>query len=76
MLSSLRNQAGSLWAKLLLALLVLSFGVWGIEDMLRNQGNSAAVAEVGSESITQPELARAAEREMEAMRRHGQQFFP
>lgn len=69
MLSTLRNQAGGLWAKLLLAFLILTFAVWGIEDILQNRSNSAAVAEVGSETITQPQLARAAEHELEAMRR-------
>lgn len=77
MLSSLRNQAGSLWSKILLAFLVLTFAVWGIEDMLRHRGSAAPVAEVGGEPITQQQLARSLERELEGMRRMlGNNFSP
>ena len=46
MLDSLRNAAQSWIAKLLLGILVLSFGVWGIADVFRGglQGNAALMA--------------------------------
>lgn len=77
MLNTLRNQSGSLWAKLLLILLVLSFGVWGVGDMLRASGRNAPVAVVGGTDISRVELARAIEQESEAIRQMmGQNYSP
>ena len=47
MLTALRRLAGTWVAKILFALLVLSFAVWGIEDVVRNFGRETAVATVG-----------------------------
>lgn len=51
MLNSLRNQAGSFWAKILLGLLILSFAVWGIEDMIYSATGNNIVVEVGDRTI-------------------------
>lgn len=51
MLSTMRRGAKGFMSKLLLGFLVLSFGVWGIGDLVRNSG-STTVATVGGESIS------------------------
>ncbi len=50
MLSQLRNSAKGWVAKLLLALLVVAFAVWGIGDIFRTQTDTT-VAEVGDRTI-------------------------
>jgi peptidyl-prolyl cis-trans isomerase D len=69
MLTALRRMAGTWVAKILLALLVLSFAVWGIEDVVRNFGRETAVATVGGETIELTEAQAAAQREMSRIAR-------
>ncbi len=69
MLDQFRSLSGSLPAKILLGLLVLSFGVWGIGDMLRHPGRNVTVATVGGSAISGDEFARALHRETENVRR-------
>lgn len=53
MLTTMRSGAGGLAAKILLGLLILSFSVWGIEDMLRHGGRGQRdVATVGDTHIS------------------------
>lgn len=76
MLNSFRSFAGSFSAKLLLVLLILSFAVWGVGDMVQPATRSD-VASVGGESISVPEFQKELRRESEAMRRAlGDQFSP
>jgi peptidyl-prolyl cis-trans isomerase D len=58
MLRALRSSAASWVAKILLGLLVLSFGVWGIEDIFRNFTQDA-VAEVGDREVSIAEFQEA-----------------
>ncbi|MFM9889928.1 MAG: SurA N-terminal domain-containing protein [Rickettsiales bacterium] len=51
MLESMRKIAGGVPAKILLVLLVISFGVWGVGDILRGSG-AGYVAKVGGETIS------------------------
>ena len=60
----LRRLAGTWVAKILFALLVLSFAVWGIEDVVRNFGRTTAVAHVSGEPIELTEAQATARREM------------
>jgi peptidyl-prolyl cis-trans isomerase D len=50
MLNSLRKSASGIVAKILLLLLCVSFGVWGIADIFRGYG-STTLASVGSSEI-------------------------
>lgn len=68
MLNTFRSMSGGLTAKILLALLVLSFAIWGIGDMIRNPGRNFTVATVGDSTITSTEFARALHRESESLR--------
>jgi len=69
MITAMRRLAGTWFAKLLFVLLILSFAVWGIEDMLRNIGRDTAVARVGDEAIEVEEGQEAARRELQRIQR-------
>ena len=68
MLQFIRNYAGSWIVKILFVLLILSFGVWGIEDMVRRGGTSSTVASVGKVDIDRAELDQEFRRQMERLR--------
>ena len=69
MISAFRRLAGTWFAKGLFLLLVLSFGIWGIEDVIRNFGRDNAVARVGGEAIELTEAQNAARRETQRLQR-------
>jgi peptidyl-prolyl cis-trans isomerase D len=77
MLTALRRLAGTWLAKLLFVLLILSFAIWGIEDVVRNFGRETAVATVGGDKIELTEAQSAARREMARIARQlGSRFEP
>ncbi|MFH5923730.1 SurA N-terminal domain-containing protein [Roseomonas xinghualingensis] len=77
MITAFRRLAGTWFAKGLFVLLVLSFAVWGIEDVIRNFGQDNAVARVGGEPIELTEAQNAARREKQRLQRQlGPNFEP
>ena len=77
MITFMRRLASTWVAKALFVLLVLSFAVWGIEDVVRNFGRDTAVARVGDQRIEAEEAQMAARREMSRIARQlGNQFEP
>lgn len=58
MLASMRTTASSFFMKALMMLLVISFAVWGVGDIVRS-GNSGHLVKVGNEVVTYAEYARA-----------------
>ncbi len=68
MLTQLRKGAAGWVAKIFFALLVLSFAVWGIEDVFRNFG-STTVASVGGTEIQVEQFRNAY---LDEMRRQGE----
>ena len=76
MMESMRNAAKSWVAKLLIGLLAVSFGVWGIADVFRGY-RSGALANVGSQEITPAEFSRAFSQYLQNFTRQtGQQMSP
>src|SRR5258705_366157 len=68
MLQAIRSKAGSLIVKILFALLIVSFGVWGIGDIFRERSAAeTTVASVGDINIQADELQNAVRREMARM---------
>ena len=67
MLQAIRSKAGSFVVKALFALLILTFGIWGIGDIFRNRGNDTVVATVGDRSIPAEELQTALRRALEQL---------
>ena len=59
MLQALRSSAAGWVAKVFLGLLVLSFAVWGIEDIFRIARGGQNVAEIGDRKITVEEFRSA-----------------
>ncbi len=51
MLDIIRNLVSSIFGKLLLAIMVLSFALWGVGDIL-SSGNSQLAAKIGNEKIS------------------------
>ena len=51
MLDIIRNLVASIFGKVLLGIMVLSFAFWGVGDLL-NSGNSQLAAKVGNKKIT------------------------
>ena len=77
MITFMRRLASTWVAKALFVLLVLSFAVWGIEDVVRNFGRDTAVARVGDQRIEAEEAQMAARREMSRIARQmGNRFEP
>jgi len=77
MLTALRRLAATWVAKVLFALLILSFGIWGIEDMVRNIGRDNSIARVAGQPIEFEEAQGAARRELARIQRQlGQGFEP
>ena len=67
MLQAIRSRAGSYVVKILFALLILTFGVWGICDIFRSRGSDTVVATVGDHSIRAEELQTALRRALEQL---------
>ena len=63
-LASLRHGASTLIVKVLLLLLVLSFVLWGVGDMLRG-GNNNTMAKVGKNKISRNEFETILKRELQ-----------
>ncbi len=68
MLTSLRNQTGSIFIKGLLVLLIVSFGAWGIQDWLSPAISGNFVATVGGQDIAPNELQRRVQQRMNSIR--------
>jgi peptidyl-prolyl cis-trans isomerase D len=68
MLKKFRAHARNIGSKILMGLLILTFGVWGIEDMLLKSNGSATVATVGDMKISASEYQKAVTRETDKLR--------
>ena len=66
MLEALRRGSQGIVVKLLMAILILSFAVWGVADVVTRIGHTA-LAEVGDTEITPDEYQRAFQTELNAI---------
>jgi peptidyl-prolyl cis-trans isomerase D len=64
MLSVLRRSTKTWPVRLFFILLVGSFGLWGVADVVRNLGSDGSVGSVGGQKIQMPELVDAYHREL------------
>ncbi len=58
-MDKLRGIFAKIFVFILFGLLILSFAIWGIGDMLRGGSGDAVVASVGDRKISEPEYRRA-----------------
>lgn len=77
LLDSMRKGAASWLAKILLGILTLSFAVWGIADVLRNWGQNASLAKVGTTEIQPAEFQRVMQNQLDQIsRQFGRRLTP
>jgi peptidyl-prolyl cis-trans isomerase D len=67
MLQFIRSKASSWFFKILFMVLVASFMIWGIGDVIRSKVMETKVAEVGGDSITGQEYAREYQKQLKRM---------
>ncbi len=72
MLEALRKGAGSWIAKIFIGLLVLSFAVWGINDIFTGQ-SSTSLATVGDQKVTEYQFQEVFQRELRQLSQRLQQ---
>jgi peptidyl-prolyl cis-trans isomerase D len=77
MITWFRQLAQTWLAKLLFVLLILSFAIWGIEDIVRNFWRDDAVVRLEGSTVEVPEAQAAARRELQRIQRQlGPTFEP
>jgi peptidyl-prolyl cis-trans isomerase D len=64
MLAIFRRSLATWPVRVFFGILVLSFGLWGVADVIRNLGSDSAVAGVAGQSIEMPELQAAYRRNL------------
>ena len=75
MLDSLRRHATGWLAKVLFAVLILSFAIWGIGDVLRSHGSGTSLARVAGIDITQTEVVNEFDNQLRQLQeQYGQQI--
>src|SRR5215475_12454896 len=67
MLQLIRSKASSWVIKILFVVLVVSFGIWGIGDILRTNTSEVTVAKVGGEAITGPAFQHEYQQQLKRM---------
>lgn len=70
MISGFRKYLGTWAARALFLVLVVSFGLWGVADVLRNLGGATWVAKVGDRTIEPAQMDDAFRRNMSAALRN------
>lgn len=68
MLEAIRKHSGSLVVKLLFAVLILSFGVWGVADVFRPGGGADWAIRVGEVTIPPQTVREEYQRELRRLR--------
>lgn len=76
MLQALRSSAASIVAKAVIGLLVVSFGIWGIQGYIFQAQRSDFVATVGDLKVTGGELRSAFQRDLSLYRQRGLDLTP
>jgi peptidyl-prolyl cis-trans isomerase D len=77
MLQFIRSKASSWVIKILFAVLIISFGIWGIGDILRTKTHETEVAQVGDRSITGQEYQHEYQQQLKRLQAAlGNQFNP
>src|SRR5262245_48007344 len=77
MLDAMRRGVANVFAKGLLAILVVAFAVWGIGDIVRRPWTNTSLATVGSTQITAEAFQQAYKDEMQSLaRRFGRALTP
>lgn len=77
MLRQIRDKTGSLVVKIILGLLIISFGAWGVGDMVTFRSQDLPVAKIGGEEITRTDVENEVRREIARLNpQFGNQLTP
>ena len=68
MLQAIHSKSQGYVVKVLFALLVATFSLWGIGDIFRSWGVDTSVAKVGGQEITPDQVSQEARAEMDQLR--------
>ena len=68
MLQAIRSKATSFLVKILFALLIVTFGIWGIGDIFRNRSVDTSVATVAGDKIQAAQLQQAVHSDIDRLR--------
>lgn len=68
MLEAIRNHAKGWLAKVILALIAVTFALFGVDSYMKGDGSGGVIAEVGNVGISREELAREIQSQTERMR--------
>ena len=71
MLQRLRSSTASIFAKMILGLLILSFGAWGIQGYISGGVLTDAVVKIGEQDISAQEVKDAFGREVRTLQQRG-----
>ena len=75
MLQTMRNNAQSMMAKIIVGFIVVVFALWGVESIVSLGGGEPAPVKVAGEKITENDIERAVEQQRtNLMRQFGDQF--
>ena len=69
MLQAIRSKATSFVVKILFAVLIVTFGIWGIGDIFRNRNVDTSVATVAGERIAATQLQQSVHADIDRLRR-------
>jgi peptidyl-prolyl cis-trans isomerase D len=75
MLTALRRLAATWVAKALFVLLVLSFAIWGVGDVVRNFNRDTAIARVGGREVEYEEAQNMMRRQLQNLQRQAGPAF-
>lgn len=77
MLEIIRDRAQGLIAKIIIALIIIPFALWGVDSYIRDGDKADILAEVDGQNITRQEFDRALREQQERMRgAMGERFDP
>ncbi len=75
MLQAMKGKIGRIILKIFAVLLIISFGAWGVNDMIAGKGVPTDVADVGETKVTANEFQESFRRQLTDLRRRfGQQL--
>jgi peptidyl-prolyl cis-trans isomerase D len=73
MLEAIREKSRGWIAKVILALIIVPFALWGVDSYIQGGGNEPAVATVGNDEVSQREFFRALQNQRDAMQEQSNQ---
>ncbi len=69
MLEAIRESAQGWIAKVILALIIVPFAIWGVDSYFKGGGGEPAVATVGKDEVSQREFFRALQNQRDALQK-------